>query len=567
MSVARSVTNLSIRTKITVSLAVILALVAALGGTAIQRFQSLNDIVRDMTENYMASLIYLDEMRGSASTYRALLARELLVVNDKDAVAKLEGKLDDMVKSYQDAQVKYEPTVVSREERDLYGDIQTAWTSYFARTKNLRQLIAVGKLDEARTYYFADVVPFGDATGVAISADIQFNVCNANDRAADAADSHTSGRVYMVGFAAATGAVALLAGFFLITTISTPIRSMTAAMRRLAENDTGVDIPARGRLDEVGQMAGAVEVFKQNMLETERLRAEQEQIKTEAAAAQKVATDRMADGFEAKVGAMVGQIAAGATELEATAQSMTGTAEHTKQQAAAVAAAAEEASSGVQAVASAAEQLTASIGEISRQVAQSAQMTGRAVSDTQRTDKIVRALADGAQKIGEVVGLITNIAGQTNLLALNATIEAARAGDAGKGFAVVASEVKSLANQTGRATEEIGAQIGQIQAATREAVEAIRGITGTIEEVSAIATTIASAVEQQGAATKEIARNVAQAARATQDVTNTIGGVSQAANDTGSSAGEVLGAAGSLSRQAEQMSAEVISFVASVRAA
>jgi methyl-accepting chemotaxis protein len=218
-------------------------------------------------------------------------------------------------------------------------------------------------------------------------------------------------------------------------------------------------------------------------------------------------------------------------------------------------------------VAAAAEELTASIGEIGRQVAQSSKITSKAVDDAKRTDTIVRALAESAEKIGNVVGLITDVASQTNLLALNATIEAARAGDAGKGFAVVASEVKNLANQTGKATEEIDAQITHIQAATKEAVEAIRGISATIEEVSAISTTIAAAVEEQGAATAEIARNVQQTTQAAQEVTVGISGVSQAASETGEAAGHVLAAASDLSKQAEQLSGEVHTFVAGVRAA
>ena len=226
-----------------------------------------------------------------------------------------------------------------------------------------------------------------------------------------------------------------------------------------------------------------------------------------------------------------------------------------------------EGSSSSETVASAAEQLTSSIGEITRQVSHSSRITEKAVEDARRTDAMVRNLADGAQKIGDVVGLITSIAGQTNLLALNATIEAARAGDAGKGFAVVASEVKNLAQQTAKATEEIGAQIGQIQTATKEAVNAIHDITGVIEEVCAIATTIAAAVEEQGAATAEITRNVQQTAASTQEVTFNISGVSQAAGETGAAAKQVLSAAGDLSKQAEQLTGEVHSFVTGVRAA
>ena len=296
---------------------------------------------------------------------------------------------------------------------------------------------------------------------------------------------------------------------------------------------------------------------------------EEEQNRTaqQAASAQRAALSRTADAFEAKVGNLVSMLSSGATELQGTAQSMSSTAAHTNEQATAVASAAEEASAGVHTVAAAAEELASSIQEIGRQVAQSARITGKAVEDTRRTDIVVRALVDNAQKIGDVVQLISGIAAQTNLLALNATIEAARAGDAGKGFAVVASEVKSLATQTAKATEEIGAQITQIQGATGEAVRAIEAIGKTIEEVNIIASNIAAAVEEQGAATAEIARNVQQTATSTQEVTATIAGVSQAANDTGAAAGQVLGAAKGLSQQAAWLTTEVNDFVAGVRAA
>ncbi|HAH11619.1 MAG TPA: hypothetical protein DCL54_10510 [Alphaproteobacteria bacterium] len=274
---------------------------------------------------------------------------------------------------------------------------------------------------------------------------------------------------------------------------------------------------------------------------------------------------KIADEFETSVKGVVDAVASAATELQASSQSMTATAEETSRQTTTVAAASEEATANVQTVASAAEELSASVMEISRQVVKSVQIAGVAVEEARKTDATVQGLASAAQKIGDVVKLISDIAGQTNLLALNATIEAARAGEAGKGFAVVASEVKNLANQTARATDEITSQIGAIQSATQNAVDAIRSIATTISEMNQISTAISAAVEEQGATTKEIARNVAEAAAGSANVAETISGVSRAASETGMSAGQVLHASGDLSRQAERLRREVDNFLGSVR--
>ncbi|MFZ0021797.1 MAG: HAMP domain-containing methyl-accepting chemotaxis protein, partial [Acetobacteraceae bacterium] len=349
--------------------------------------------------------------------------------------------------------------------------------------------------------------------------------------------------------------------------ISRPVVGMCAAMRALAGGDKTVEIPCIGRKDEIGQMADTVAVFKNNMIEADRLRDETERNKAEAEKERKAGMLRLADNFEAGIKGVVNSVASQATEMQSSAQAMTQTAEQATHQATAVAASVEEASANVQTVASSAEELAASVREIGQQVEHSSKISSQAVIEADKTNATVEGLAKTAQRIGDVVQLIETIAGQTNLLALNATIEAARAGDAGKGFAVVASEVKSLANQTAKATEDIRVQIGEIQAATGQTVDAIRSIGATIRQMSEIATTIASAVEEQGAATREIATNVHQAAQGTSDIATNIEGVSRAATDTGSAATQVLGAAGELSKQAETLRRDVDEFLATVRAA
>ena len=281
----------------------------------------------------------------------------------------------------------------------------------------------------------------------------------------------------------------------------------------------------------------------------------------------KAAMARLASEFEANVGAIVNIVASASTEMESTASSLNATAEQTSRQVTAVAAASEQTSANVQSVASATEELSSSVAEISRQVATSATVTAKAVNEFERSNALVNGLAEAAQKINAVTSMIHEIASQTNLLALNATIEAARAGDAGKGFAVVASEVKSLANQTAKATEEISAHIAAMQKVTRDTVAAIQSIGSTIGQINEIATTIASAVEEQGAATREIAHSVQQAAAGTVEVSGNIAGVAQAVSSTGSAAGEMLGAAGELAKQAETLSSHVTAFLDEVRAA
>lgn len=345
-----------------------------------------------------------------------------------------------------------------------------------------------------------------------------------------------------------------------------PLARSTAAMDRLAARDLTVEIPDRERQNEIGAIARAVQHFKEGLIEGERLAAEQ--AATQAARLARAETlSRATDGFESRVGELIGALAAAATELEANAAAMTDSAERGETQAGAIAQAAEISRGGIESVADGAGELAASIAEIARQITESRSVVDAAVAESNRTDGVVRELAEGAGRINEVVTLIRQIAAQTNLLALNATIEAARAGEAGKGFAVVAGEVKMLADQTAKATEAIGTQIGHIQASTKEAVEAIRGIAGTVGQVSEITNAIASSIERQEGATRAISGNIQEVAAGTRAVSENIATVNDLAGATGRAASQVHEAAGELSRYAASTQAELGRFLAEVKAA
>jgi methyl-accepting chemotaxis protein len=388
-------------------------------------------------------------------------------------------------------------------------------------------------------------------------------------RTAEASEAATRGSVAMWMLIALGAAVILVFGFsFLIgRSISNALASMVSAMTRLAGGDVGLAIPGLGRHDEIGEMAGAVEVFKNNMVEAERLRGEQRAAEARQAERRKADMRELADAFEGAVGEIVETVSSAATELEASATTLTSAAERSQNLATSVAGASEEASTNVQAVSAASEELSTSVNEISRQVQESSRVAGEAVDQAQKTNDRVSELSKAASRIGDVVELINTIAGQTNLLALNATIEAARAGEAGRGFAVVASEVKALAEQTAKATGEISQQISGIQAATQDSVAAIKEIGATIGRMSEISSTIAAAVEEQGAATQEISRNIQHAATGTQEVSSNITDVQQGATETGSASAQVYSAAKSLSGESNRLKLEVGKFLNSVRAA
>jgi methyl-accepting chemotaxis protein len=400
-----------------------------------------------------------------------------------------------------------------------------------------------------------------DDVKISIGKALEMTITETEDRI-----SNTTTTQEMVAGAAVL--IGLLIAFFIARGIIGPLSGLTSGMKELAGGNFGVVLPGLDRKDEVGDMAQAVETFKVKAEEKARDEAEAK-VKQDLVAAKQRKADmiKLADDFENAVGEIVETVSLASTELEASAGTLTKTAERAQVITTTVAAASEEASTNVQSVASATEEMASSVNEISRQVQESARMANEAVDQARKTNERVGELSKAAARIGDVVELINTIAGQTNLLALNATIEAARAGEAGRGFAVVASEVKALAEQTAKATGEIGQQITGIQAATQESVHAIKEISGTIERLSEISSTIAAAVEEQGAATQEIFRNVQQAAQGTQQVSSNITDVQRGASETGSASSQVLSAAKSLSSDSNLLKLEVGKFLSSVRAA
>lgn len=522
--------------------------------------------VLDITTKWMPSLDIVRQMQNTFSEVRIARLNFLMSESDHDRTTARQ-QIEEAVARMQKLFKRYDPLVSSSEERRIFDTFQEKWTTNMGLFAKVVDLIGQNRTQEARNLFQTEVRTNFVAAGAVLNQDAELNQKGAADAAAtaDAAGGQARSMTWLA--LALVGLAAMGATAFSFFRIARPLQAMTSAMSTLAAGQTHITIPATDRRDELGAMAGAVQVFKDNMVRTRQLEEETALARASAEEQRKAGMRQMADNFEQAIGGIVGMVSSSATELQTTAQAMTATASETASQSTTVAAAAEEAASNVGTVAAAAEELGSSVQEIGRQVSGSARLAQAAVNEAAQTAGLVQELSGAVATVGDVVTMISTIASQTNLLALNATIEAARAGEAGRGFAVVASEVKELASQTARATEEISSQIARIQGSTGQAVSAIGSITARIQGISGVATAIAAAVEEQGAATQEIVRNVAQAAMGTSEVTSNIAGVAGAAEETGAAASQVLGAASELSRQSEHLSAEVSRFLSTVRAA
>ena len=557
--------NLSIRNKVMTAFASILIVTAILGVFAINRLSAVNANADDLSSNYLVASASLGDVAYNSMRYRQLQAAHVLAAT-AEGKAKEAETMRTTVGEVRKAWELYAPTIDPGTEKELSDRIMPAWNEYVALNDKFFALSNAGQAAAATALYTGEMRTAFHKFGDALQADQNYQVKVGHEKAVESADTYSNSRILILTALGIAATLCVIAGWMIVSGVSTPIRAMTGAMTRLAQHDLTTQINGVGRKDEVGQMAAAVEVFKTSMIEGDRLKAEQEESQR-LAAKRSALVDQLTKDFDVKVQGVVQGVASQASQMEASAQSMSAAAEEATKQAGAVAAASEEGAANVQTVASAAEELSSSIAEIARQVSHSSQIAANAVGEAAKANDMVQGLLNASQKIGEIVALINEIADQTNLLALNATIEAARAGEAGKGFAVVAAEVKNLATQTSKATEEIGAQITSVQGATQNAVSAIASIGKTIGEIDQIATTIAAAVEEQGAATQEIARNVEEAAKGTQEVSSNIGGVTQAANSTGAVANQVLTGARALSHQSSELRTLVQSFLTQVKAA
>ncbi len=557
-------TNLRIGARLSILVAtmlVLVALVVTLGHLGMAR---INAGLKTVYEDRTVCLVQLGNIERDLFQIRVRGQALMRGVSEAEAT-RLRGEIDDLDKDIDANWRDYMATYLDPEEKGLAAEFATRLAAYRDVKRRNLDLQAAGDMDGARALGAEGAEAFS-LMDAALIKDIGLQDRVAKQEYAKGQATFDTTTWINVLATVIGVALSLALAAAIVRSITQSIAAMVSTMKALAEGDITVDVAGRDRQDEVGDMAKAVEVFKRNAVERQRLEAAEKAalIRREARQAK---MEELARDFDAVIAELLGGVSTAAGHMQETAQAMTANAEETQRQSAAVSAATEQASANVNTIASASNELVASINEISSQVSRSATISASAASEAIATNTKMEGLAESATRIGEVVSLINDIASQTNLLALNATIEAARAGEAGKGFAVVANEVKNLANQTAKATGEIASQIGAIQEETLAAVDAIKRITAVIGEISEMSSAIAGAVEEQGAAMQDVVRNVEQAAVGTREVAHNIVQVVEAADSTGQMAVGVQSAAGTLSHQSEKLRGSVEGFLSGIKAA
>ena len=555
----------TIRFRVIAAITVLLLATVGLGLFSWNRLSQINDETSAVAVNWLPATQAIGSLSEDFERFRlfqsmALLetgsARERFLEKSRTARSEIDQDLKD-----------YRPTIVAGEETKLAAAMDAALTDYMKASDDFAAAMTSNDEAMARQIIVQDSIPLVAVARDAITADRSFQTRMGDAAAQRSMAMSRTAETLILSALGVTVMIAFGIGWLMIAGISAPIRKMAEAMRQLAGGDVRSTIPNLGEQNEIGEMAGAVEIFKDNMIRASALEAGATKVREDAETQRRKTMVDLADRFETAIGGIVETVSSAATEMQATASQLTSSAHESSAQATSVSAAAEEAGTNVTSVAGSAEELGASVNEIARQVQHSLHKAREAVSEADATAIIVNELSEAAGRINGIVDMIAGIASQTNLLALNATIESARAGEAGKGFAVVASEVKQLASQTSRATSEISAQIASIQSTTKRAVDAIVNITTTIRDINDASTTIAAAVDQQGAATNEIVQAVNQASVGTSEVTANITGVARMAEETGIGAHQVLTASAELAKQAEHLRGQVQDFIAQVRAA
>jgi methyl-accepting chemotaxis protein len=556
---------LSIRSKLIGVLSLFIAGMVGLGLFDLHSVRTIHGLMGEVQQNWMPGVRWATALKTEAGEVRAAVFEHILASNET-GMDTAEKKFAAALESVSAAGREVEQRLSSADEKRLFDEFAGNWQRYQAALKEILGYSRQYAKDAAGLYYNDKADPFIDKALAAADGVVALKTAGA-DAANLLADGAVRGAIQSVGtIVILTLFVAAFAAFGLIRSIGSGIASVVAPMRALAAGDLAVEIPHRGRSSEVGLIADAVQVFKEALAQKRRLDegvAEEGEAKARRARRLEEITQR----FETSVGALSEALSASSDEMETTARSLAETAEETNRQALDVSAFADQTSLNVQTVAGATDELAASIREITRQITESSRTASAAVVNVKHTDEIIQSLAVAAQRIGNVVALISGVASQTNLLALNATIEAARAGDAGKGFAVVAAEVKALANQTTAATNEIAAQVDHIQAATAGAVAAIREVDQIISGMNGTSVAVAAAMEEQGVATQEIARNVQHAALGTRQVSGSMQTVKGAAGEAGGAAQRVLEAARGLARHSSDLKRELEAFVVDMKAA